>query len=158
MTAGIVEGILATYSSADATPYTHNPFQSRYMGRICAAVRRAGHIMIRALACSRRIGRVVTPRFSRCSNKRTGLMANRFAPMQSKLLRTAVRVQPLMPGWRTRRVRTIGSAMCSTSGSTRSNSVPNQDDHATATAADSPIWLSTSVEPMWPSTARFTQP
>jgi hypothetical protein len=74
-------------------------------------------------------------------------MANRFAPMQSKLLRTAVRVQPLMPGWRTRRVRTIGSAMCSTSGSTRSNSVPNQDDHATATAADSPIWLSTSVEP-----------
>jgi ectoine hydroxylase len=34
MTAGIVEGILATYSSADATPYTHNPLQSRYMGRI----------------------------------------------------------------------------------------------------------------------------
>jgi hypothetical protein len=25
---------LATYSSADATPYTHNPLQSRYMGRI----------------------------------------------------------------------------------------------------------------------------
>ena len=78
--------------------------------------------------------------------------------MQSKLLRTAVRVQPLMPGWRTRRVRSIGSAMCSTSGSTRSNSVLNQGDHATATAADSPVWLSTSVEPMLPSTARFTQP
>ena len=25
---------LATYSSADAMPYTHNPLQSRYMGRI----------------------------------------------------------------------------------------------------------------------------
>ena len=35
--------------------------------------------------------------------------------------------------------------------------VPQQDDHTNATIADSPVWLSTKVEPiLWPLTASLT--